>query len=98
MGCGKPEPASSKTQIAAFATSDACVRCNRDTSGEMMWPDKGDNDLCQECWEAECSRSWWQMVNAINALYHQEQRKSANETELSHRWRERAFRRSTTVS
>jgi hypothetical protein len=49
--------------------SAACVRCKRDTSGEMMWPDKKDDELCQECWETECRRSWWKMVNAINAAY-----------------------------
>ena len=23
---------------------------------------------CQECWEAECSRAWWKMVNVFQPL------------------------------
>jgi hypothetical protein len=22
-------------------------------------------DLCQDCWEADCSAAWWKIVNAI---------------------------------
>lgn len=30
------------------------------------WPSKdGISNLCQMCWEAECSKSWWQMVVAL---------------------------------
>lgn len=37
----------------------ACHDCHRDTSGEMTWPGEAGHAICQECWEAECSRSWW---------------------------------------
>jgi hypothetical protein len=30
-----------------------------------QWPDDGDGTLCQVCWEASCSRSWWAMVRAL---------------------------------
>jgi hypothetical protein len=46
--------------------STACHECNRDTSGEMTWPGEAGHEICQECWEAECSRSWWEMVEQLN--------------------------------
>lgn len=33
------------------------------TEREMTWPGDGGGEICQMCWESECSRSWWQMVN-----------------------------------
>jgi len=45
----------------------SCAECKRDTSGEMTWPGEKGAEICQDCWEAECSRSWWVMVNALNA-------------------------------
>jgi hypothetical protein len=29
------------------------------------WPDESDGMLCQMCWEAQCGKSWWEMVNAL---------------------------------
>jgi hypothetical protein len=26
------------------------------------WPGKAGVDICLDCWEAECSKSWWEMV------------------------------------
>lgn len=46
--------------------STACHECKRDTSGEMTWPGEDGQEICQECWEAECSRSWWTMVEQLN--------------------------------
>lgn len=46
--------------------STACHECKRDTSGEMTWPGEAGHEICQECWEAECSRSWWKMVEQLN--------------------------------
>ncbi len=46
--------------------STACHECKRDTSGEMTWPGEAGQEICQECWEAECSRSWWTMVEQLN--------------------------------
>lgn len=37
-----------------------CTRCgiNFDPRDSIM----GDEGLCQDCWEAQCSDSWWAMV------------------------------------
>lgn len=30
------------------------------------WPSSnGTDQLCQECWEAECSASWWEQVQFL---------------------------------
>lgn len=34
------------------------------------WPGKDGGELCQMCWEAECSESWWTMVKAIDEMQH----------------------------
>ena len=43
----------------------SCGRLNTDN-----WPLDIDGEIvdggCQGCWEAECSRKWWQHINAIN--------------------------------
>lgn len=26
------------------------------------WPGEGDSELCQDCWEAHCSESWWHYI------------------------------------
>lgn len=38
--------------------------------GAITWPGETANDICQCCWERECSQSWWRMVNAINESVH----------------------------
>lgn len=37
-----------------------CPKCK--TENTDNWPD----GLCQECWEAECDRIWWDTVIAID--------------------------------
>lgn len=40
-----------------------CTRCKVEPSAG--WPDNTlnkDGELCQMCWEDQCSESWWQMV------------------------------------
>jgi hypothetical protein len=62
--------AKSPTNSEAVRSGDwlgSCAECKRDTSGEMTWPGEKGAEICQECWEAECSRSWWVMVSALNA-------------------------------
>ena len=54
------------TPFAEARGSTACHECKRDTSGEMTWPGEAGHEICQECWEAECSRSWWKMVEQLN--------------------------------
>jgi hypothetical protein len=29
------------------------------------WPGEDGGLLCQDCWEAECSKSWWAVVRAV---------------------------------
>lgn len=29
------------------------------------WPGNNSGELCQMCWEAECSESWWRMVQQL---------------------------------
>jgi hypothetical protein len=48
--------------------SAACSACRRDTSGEITWLGEAGLEICQECWEAECSRSWWKMVEQLDKL------------------------------
>lgn len=59
--------ADASTPVRCSEWMGSCVSCNRDTSGEMTWPGEKDGEICQECWEAECSRSWWEMVIALDA-------------------------------
>ena len=44
----------------------ACHTCKRPTNDETVWLGEAGRDICQDCWEAECDRSWWAMVNAVN--------------------------------
>ncbi len=40
-----------------------CTTCGAPSDG---WPDSNPTthgELCQDCWEAECSESWWHMIN-----------------------------------
>jgi len=44
-----------------------CPKCNR--PNEDNWPlDEGDGG-CEECWEAECSREWWEMIGRLEQVY-----------------------------
>lgn len=46
-----------------------CDKCKREVfENEITWPGKEHNDICQDCWEAECSQSWWLMVNQLGLL------------------------------
>ena len=33
------------------------------------WPGENGEELCQMCWEAECSKSWWRMAKALTIAY-----------------------------
>jgi hypothetical protein len=48
-----------------------CAHCKRDTTDETTWPSLDGGEICQECWEEECDKSWWEMVNAINGGIHE---------------------------
>lgn len=72
MTDGAPETLTSdQNGSAPFGTamcSAACFACHRDTSGEITWTGEAGHEICQECWEAECSRSWWKMVEQLDKL------------------------------
>jgi len=55
--------------LANYVVSEAkyCSECTRAVGSEITWPSENDGQpICQDCWEAQCSRSWWRMVNGIN--------------------------------
>lgn len=29
------------------------------------WPDANGGELCQMCWEADCSKSWWETCGGL---------------------------------
>lgn len=41
------------------ATPKLC-KCGQPHEG---WPGKDGGELCQMCWESECSQAWWEMVS-----------------------------------
>ena len=45
-----------------------CPECGRSNTDE--WPLEVDGKIvgggCQECWEAACSKSWWEMMEDLN--------------------------------
>jgi hypothetical protein len=53
-------------QAESELAPDVCHECERDTIGELTWPGEGGHEICQDCWEAEGSRSWWQMVKRLD--------------------------------
>ncbi len=46
-----------------MTTCNTCSSSIPDPAEE--WPDDNGGTLCQECWEHECSQSWWVMVRAL---------------------------------
>lgn len=47
-----------------------CPSCNKENDDN--WPlnisGKIKDGGCQDCWESECSVSWWDMVEKVNEL------------------------------
>jgi hypothetical protein len=48
-----------------MSTGKLCVRCGLRPSEN--WPADTRGELCTDCWEHQCSREWWGVVNAINS-------------------------------
>ena len=48
-------------------TEKTCERCGAtlDDGNEAVL---SFDDICQDCWEAECSDAWWEMANQISAI------------------------------
>lgn len=44
-----------------------CETCDKPTEPAAFSPLQ-----CQECWEAQCSQSWWEMIDTMNAIAHLE--------------------------
>ncbi len=44
-----------------------CTTCNAAIeAGDISWPGERRGDvLCQNCWELDCDRGWWEMVEVI---------------------------------
>jgi len=38
-----------------------CTRCGNDCTGEA-WEISGGETICQNCWETESAKSWWEMA------------------------------------
>lgn len=47
-----------------------CPKCGE--KNDDNWPVTVDGEIvwggCQICWEAECSESWWDMVDSISEM------------------------------
>ena len=39
-----------------------CSVCGADIPPGDEWPGDDGGALCQECWEAHCSRLWWEIM------------------------------------
>ena len=44
-------------------TAATCADCGEPAIDP--WPSKAGGDLCQMCWERECSESWWAAVKSL---------------------------------
>jgi hypothetical protein len=42
-----------------------CSKCRTEKSDG--WTGKEGGELCQMCWERECSESWWDAMNGLAA-------------------------------
>lgn len=43
-----------------------CERCQ--VAPAENWPGSKGGELCQDCWEAECSESWWEMMRLFEEV------------------------------
>lgn len=48
------------------AMNEACSQCGTLDEGHGGWPDGDSGVLCQLCWEADCSRYWWEIVTTFS--------------------------------
>jgi tRNA G26 N,N-dimethylase Trm1 len=47
-----------------------CPECGRSIgTDETTWPGQAaDQEICQECWEASCDESWWELVGSCEQV------------------------------
>lgn len=51
-----------------WPVTPTCSHCGKTIpEAAERWPSECGSVIDQSCWEAECSRSWWVMVNALGA-------------------------------
>jgi len=50
---------------------DERCKCGEPHDG---WPGEDGGELCQMCWESQCSKSWWAMVAQLRPFYEAEER------------------------
>lgn len=43
-----------------------CANCGIPQDDD--WPDGQGNNLCQLCWEAQCSDAWWAAMDRIHGV------------------------------
>ncbi len=41
-----------------------CKICGCECSTEDLWLDT----FCQECWEAECDKTWWEYIKSLSKI------------------------------
>ena len=49
-------------RVGDFASDKLKCKCGAPHDG---WPGNDGGELCQICWEAECSESWWRMAQSL---------------------------------
>lgn len=49
-----------------------CLHCAKTFSPDSSL--MGDEGQCQDCWESEVSKSWWEMVYKLNNILQREER------------------------
>jgi len=42
-----------------------CKRCNQSIDDSIAI----DLNLCQECWEDECDKDWWEEIKKLGIIY-----------------------------
>ena len=45
--------------------TDAQCRCGKPHDD---WPADDSGKLCQDCWEVDCSKSWWLMIGQLATI------------------------------
>lgn len=49
-------------------SKELCPKCGEPYGDDPIWPSKDGSDICQMCWEAECSESWWGVIEGMSTI------------------------------
>jgi hypothetical protein len=63
---------------AASIELDKC-KCGRPHDG---WPGDDGGELCQDCWESECSESYWRELGKLEAIMPQHYTRATTEVSV----------------